>query len=390
MSAAGYPFLIGRGRSVGVQVVVTPDFMALPPGLDAIRSLARDRPTPAGEAEHARITTLDGERDAVFRVVVAHGAAFGVEPRGALRDDSGRPVHVTEGMLLASGSVNDSIDEGLLQAAHRYVSPAFQTLWSASGRMPVIRSNRMVLPSHPAGERAVLTLRPSTPPRREPADDVEPQAAPRALFGRPTLLIIAALVLTGVLGFLSGRALHPAPLARTTVLGPSDLDRLQNLATVCRTLETNLPDSKFGGLLAVSSVSARKWQQFREPAGAAVPVCAFSITQKDELAERGVGHLDLSWAPDDTSDSRRRHLRALVTFDQRSRIVNLVYSTASLATARTTPTAPRPTTQLANTSQPATTFSASTTPESGTSSTQAPGKAATTATVMGDAAGSHG
>lgn len=134
MSVDAWPFLVGRARRAGFQVVVLPRFLVGSPlGHSLALAVGADETAPG----HAVVKQLhDGSNatlSAVYRVYTPTRSDFGLGDEQPLRDKSARRITVTEGVILretarVAESAGITADE--LAQAHAATIPAFARFWT--------------------------------------------------------------------------------------------------------------------------------------------------------------------------------------------------------------------------------------------------------------------
>lgn len=138
--AAGkaWPFLIGRSRSQDHRIVVLPEFMksALLSASALSSETGGDLAKP-GVAFLRELPVPDGPVTAVYRVFEAQPEDYLLPGDGLLTDDHGRPIVLTEGLVLrctAAAVRQAGISQADLGQAHALVVPAYQDFWAQDGR----------------------------------------------------------------------------------------------------------------------------------------------------------------------------------------------------------------------------------------------------------------
>jgi hypothetical protein len=141
MSEVAWPFLIGRTRTEDHRFVVIPEFMTDPPLASALRaSVSGDPMGPDSAAVREIQAAQGGIVTVVYRVSIARAEDYGIPDgpsQGMLTDSHGRPILITEGLVLRRAAA-DVIESGIPQAAldevHALVAPAYREFWSADQR----------------------------------------------------------------------------------------------------------------------------------------------------------------------------------------------------------------------------------------------------------------
>lgn len=133
MPEAAWPFLIGRTRNEDYRFVVIPAFMTDVPMAVALLSGTGGDP---GEPGSALLREIEAPHEppvtVVYRVRVARAEDVGVPGTETLTDAVGRPVLLTEGLVLrrhAASVLESGVAQAALDRAHDLVVPAFQRFW---------------------------------------------------------------------------------------------------------------------------------------------------------------------------------------------------------------------------------------------------------------------
>jgi hypothetical protein len=175
VTAAAWPFLVSRSRNAGYRVVVVPGFMVVSQrDAAAVGWLSTSEETGPAEAIVKEMKGLaTGPVTAVFRNFLAAAQDYLPDGRGLLKDGSGRPIIVTEGVILrltGPQTTELGLTTADLSKAHDIVRAAFGEFWQLEDGYPQQRSRPF-----PAGRAAdgtmPLTLRdaepaPTSPPRQ--------------------------------------------------------------------------------------------------------------------------------------------------------------------------------------------------------------------------------
>ena len=132
-----WPFLIGRTRDHGHRVVVAPGFMTEPSDVVALGNATGRSPGSFDAAVVREIAGLSaGPATAVFRSYLPRASQFGLGDEDALLDGSGRPIRLTEGLVLRvpeTQARKAGITPADLDRAHDAVTGAYQAYWSDGG-----------------------------------------------------------------------------------------------------------------------------------------------------------------------------------------------------------------------------------------------------------------
>lgn len=228
-----WPFLIGRAKSAGYRVVVVPEFMADADSVAALSGAARDLQLPADAACVRELRGLDsGPVTIVYRCLNPHADDYGLGD-GELRDGFGRPIRVTEGVILRSTVPEITVAD--LEHAHAAVAEAYRDFWEHE--RDYVRRTSVGSPLGAPGRPVRLEV--TEPWRRVPTANAahEPGVSKPGerrvrrgaiAFAAAAAVLIAGLVLTSVLRS------KPAP-TRMTVLGD-----------FCQALEAGQADKAYG------------------------------------------------------------------------------------------------------------------------------------------------
>jgi hypothetical protein len=202
-----WPFLTGRVRSAGHQVIAAPDLLTA----DQAQQLLGPLPAPRGGLPSERGEVLRrvvrgfpaGPVTVFYRVVEATAPEYGIDGDGALRDQYGRPILVTEGIVVRG--VHDGAFRHSLMAAldetHRLVVPAFQEFWARDEEFTQVPVAGRKFMSAVADDRTVARIVDMSDSIVDMSDAGEARApvavrAPRGLVRR--LLVVMVVVLTGL------------------------------------------------------------------------------------------------------------------------------------------------------------------------------------------------
>jgi hypothetical protein len=146
-----WPFLIGRSKNQDYRVVVVPGFMADSPLEGALLTGTGGDPGPPGSALVREIGPPGQRITAVYQVRPARADHDGVPGAGPLSDAHGRPILLTEGLVLrepAASVLASGLSRQALTRAHALVAPAFQRFWSEESGF--IRRDGRAFPLPPA------------------------------------------------------------------------------------------------------------------------------------------------------------------------------------------------------------------------------------------------
>lgn len=226
MIAAGWPFLVSRSRSAGYRVIIAPEFMAgSRQDVAAIGWLATGEETDTAEAFVKELKRpAEAPATAVFRNFLAHAHDYLPGGSGLLKDSSGRPIMITEGLILrltGTQTTELGLTTADLSRAHELVKPTFREFWQQEDKYPQQQSQ-----SFPVGQvtpgAVPLTLRNTQPSPAQALRQASPPTASRprapAEATRPTrpkwrlILGVVAAVLAACLAAIGVyRLIAPQP-----------------------------------------------------------------------------------------------------------------------------------------------------------------------------------
>jgi len=137
MAEVAWPFLIGRARNDDYRFVVIPEVMTDPSLIVALRSSTSGDPGEPGTALVREIQVAPGAPvTVVYRVFRARAEDYGIPGESLLTDLHGRPILLTEGLLIrdaASSVMASGVPQAALNQAHDLVTPAFRQFWAQGG-----------------------------------------------------------------------------------------------------------------------------------------------------------------------------------------------------------------------------------------------------------------
>jgi hypothetical protein len=134
MDDQAWPFLIGRTRTQDHRMVIIPDFMAA-----ALVTALRDAAGSGapGPPESLQIREIQASPDdrvtVIYRTGRAHAAYWGLPGERVLTDEQGRPIVLTEGLVICRPAMAvrlDGITQEDLDLAHSLVVPAYLEFWA--------------------------------------------------------------------------------------------------------------------------------------------------------------------------------------------------------------------------------------------------------------------
>ncbi len=135
MSIAAWPFLVGRNRTLGYQVVVSPQFLSVSALSYLLTQIAGgDESPPAGATAREIHIRGAGKISVIFRVVKPQAQEYDVGDTDVLRDAGGRPIRLIEGFVVQGGIKQLKkiiLTQEDLQMVHDQVKEAYRAFWSA-------------------------------------------------------------------------------------------------------------------------------------------------------------------------------------------------------------------------------------------------------------------
>src|SRR5256885_1910542 len=108
MSVTAWPFLVGRTRNQGYQVVVSPSFLPEHSLTYILAQAAGGRDTPPGHVVYREIHgTKIGTISIIFCVIRAQKKDYDIDRDGGIKDISGRDILLIEGIVI-KGKIKNS------------------------------------------------------------------------------------------------------------------------------------------------------------------------------------------------------------------------------------------------------------------------------------------
>jgi hypothetical protein len=212
MDDQAWPFLIGRTRTQDHRIVVVPDFMAAGALVSALRISADSGAPGSPESVQIReIQTSPKDRvTVIYRVNMAHGDYWGLPGERVLTDEQGRPIVLTEGLVICRPAMavrEDGITQEDLDLAHSLVVPAYLEFW-VQGRdyaRQAAKSFRLAMSGKPVAVNPIsspipwVSARPEAP---QPPEAVAPPGTERT-----------EGITAGVVTYVPAGAYAPVPIA---------------------------------------------------------------------------------------------------------------------------------------------------------------------------------
>jgi hypothetical protein len=279
MGEVAWPFLIGRTKTEDHRFVVIPEFMTDAALATALRAKVTGDPMEPGSAAVREIQIAQGRViTVVYRVSIARAEAYGIPGTGVLTDSHGRPILITEGLVLcraASDVMTSGVARATLDQAHALVAPVYREFWSAERQF--VRQAGHACPVASTGSPGVhLRYRPDAPasasvPRSPepatagtgpavvlaPADEPQPSAWPPhervrsrgAARGVIVIVSVLAILVLVTAGWLAVKYFTKHPASR---------DAAQTMSAFCADLQAGHPDAAYA--LTTTSYQARTKQ----------------------------------------------------------------------------------------------------------------------------------
>jgi hypothetical protein len=286
MGEVAWPFLIGRTRTEDHRLVVIPEFMTDPALATALRASVSGDPMEPGRAAVREIQVAPGRGiTVVYRLSIACAEAYGIPGTGVLTDSHGRPILISEGLVLrraAPDVMTSGIPQATLDQAHALVVPAYQEFWLAGRQF--VRQIGHAFPVASNGSPGVhLHYRPDAPtmasvpqsPQPVPPESLPPKPVPTG--AGPTFALAppdepqprassprdrrrsrgAALAVIAVVSVLAILVLGAVGLlvVKSFTRHPAPRDAAQTLSAFCSDLQTGHPDAAYS--LTTTSYQAR-------------------------------------------------------------------------------------------------------------------------------------
>jgi outer membrane protein assembly factor BamB len=140
MNVIAWPFLIGRNKTLGYQVVVSPDFLSKNALSYLLPQVAGGDDSPDGHATLREIHgTQIGDISVIFRIIRPRAQDYGLRGTDLLRDRDGRPIRLIEGIVI-KGEWKETNNVVLLQEyfqnVHNQLKEAFRIFWKATQEFP--------------------------------------------------------------------------------------------------------------------------------------------------------------------------------------------------------------------------------------------------------------
>lgn len=133
MSGDAWPFLIGRAEHAGYRTVAAPDFLTGARELGALTRASATVDLPEGAASARELRGLaGGPLTIVYRSFHPRGSDFGIPGEEMLTDRVGRPIRITEGLVLRHSleeAGRPKVTRADLDRAHARVADAYRDFW---------------------------------------------------------------------------------------------------------------------------------------------------------------------------------------------------------------------------------------------------------------------
>ncbi len=213
MMCEAWPFLIGRTRTHDHRIVVLPGFMTGTGLAGVLRDGADGQPVPPGAARLRELRpAAQPPLTIVYRTFVPRADDFGLPGTATLTDEHGRPILLTEGLVLQEPAIsarNCGLTDEVLSSVRSLVAPAYRAFWDEGASYQRQASAPFTL-THADAAVAQITLEEDPPwvQARLPGETVPaapqyPAARSRSVVWTLVRVAIAALITVIALGVLS-------------------------------------------------------------------------------------------------------------------------------------------------------------------------------------------
>lgn len=251
MSVSAWPFLVSRNRTIDYTTIVAPRFIN---DTHVAGMLAQAAGGEIANPDRVLYREVDGSKvgdlTIVFRIVPAEQRDIGLSGNDPLRDQSGRPIRLIEGIVFRKHVPDIAITREDLHTAHECVREPYKMFWEAAdSSFPVHSSEPFVLHgrSSTIGDNKLVrffkepSFRPS--PKKGQSDEEKeklsfPLLKPRFDVKPRTRLIAMGLGMLLLLATLGGWFLIQSPSSA-----------LSTLTTPC--IGTDFATSGTGGIQGV-------------------------------------------------------------------------------------------------------------------------------------------
>ena len=206
-----WPFLTGRVRRTGHRVVAVPDFLSV----DQARELLGPLPASEGGFSSEQNEVLRrvvrrspmGPLTVFYQVIEATAEQYGVSGEGVLHDQHGRPILVTEGIVVqgAHPRVFNHDIAAALRRARAVINPAFREFWDQDEKFTHVSVLPQEFPSSGADNQSAVDI--IDMPGLTSTSNRPVRLVQRVL--RKRLLAWSFVVLTGLVAGIAGWLLWP-------------------------------------------------------------------------------------------------------------------------------------------------------------------------------------
>jgi len=166
MNTRVWPFLVGRNRTLGYQVIVSPRFLAENDHSRLLAYAAGGNDSTPGNATIREVLGSEiGTITVIFRVVRAQAQEYDIEGNDVLEDEGGRPIRLMEGVVVQGGIEqikNIVLTQEDFQIVHEQVKKAYQVFWATNESFSEWTSQPLALKA-PVNAADQVTLKEEAP-----------------------------------------------------------------------------------------------------------------------------------------------------------------------------------------------------------------------------------
>lgn len=143
MNMRAWPFLVSRNRNVDYTTVVAPQFMVNQGITNLLADAAGGKVDEANRGKYREIRgSKVGDLTLVFHVIQAEKRHVGLEGDEPLRDQSGRPIRLIEGIVLRGLMPGIEVSNSDIQVAHEMVKGAYKEFWNSTSSIFTEKSSQ--------------------------------------------------------------------------------------------------------------------------------------------------------------------------------------------------------------------------------------------------------